>query len=165
MGPCGLGWGGSRDRAKRPQSSPTSRAARSLSSASLLMLPAARTPPPRTPPLGPTLDVGLLRPSSHSRAPGAGGAARQVQHPGACQRLARLRLQPPGALGFSAGAQLCRQLSFPSSAPRLNPPQRNVQMARGGLRRSIRFDHRSRNNRGDSCFDRRDACFLCSSRL
>lgn len=46
-------WVGSRDGTKRLQSSRNSRAAGSLSSASLLMLPAPRTTPPRTPPLGP----------------------------------------------------------------------------------------------------------------
>lgn len=50
---CGAMWTGvgSRDRAKRPQSPTISRAARSLSSANLLMLPAPRTTPPQMPPL------------------------------------------------------------------------------------------------------------------
>lgn len=111
---CGTIWTGvgegTTETAKRPQSSPTSRAARSLSGTCLLMLPTARTPPSPPP--------RQAFPGHHRMGP-CPGCSSDLHQSAQCQKCCRanrpaqghqwilLGLQQPGPL--VPAPQLCAQ--------------------------------------------------------
>lgn len=131
---CGVMWTGvgSRDGTKRLQSCRTSRAAGSLSSASLLMLPAPRTTPPRTPPLGPA----PWMPDSFASPPTAQHSAQKALLGRHDTHIRTPAAPPPRAPAprLSGRFSLCptlKRAQLPFKCPILESPHRNVQMARG----------------------------------
>lgn len=137
-----MDWGGgghNRDRAKGPQSSPTSRAARSLSSACLLMLPTARTPP--SPPPCQAL------PGHHCMGP-CPGCSSDLHQSAQCQKccwanrpaqghqwILLLGLQQPGPL-VPAPPTLCptlKRAQLPFKCPTCKHP---TEKCAGGTRGS-----------------------------